>query len=89
MPYTDLHDRIKRSAYSLWEQGGRPEGRVDEHWVRAEAEVTGADTSEEAGPCTPGAGAHACPACEGTARGGRGRCKQCDGTGRIIDAPEP
>ena len=89
MPYTDLHDRIKRRAYSLWEQEGRPEGRADEHWVRAEAEVIGADTSEEAGPGTPGAGVHACPACKGTGRRGRGRCKQCGGTGRIIDAPEP
>ena len=54
MPYTDLHDRIKTRAYSLWEQEGRPEGRADEHWGRAEAEVIDADTSEEAGPGTPG-----------------------------------
>ena len=49
--------------------------------------MIGADTSEGAGPGTPGAGVHACPACEGTGR--RGRCKQCGGTGRIIDAPDP
>jgi hypothetical protein len=89
MPDAHVSERIKRRAYSLWEEEGRPEGRADEHWFRAEAELIGADTGEEAGPGTPGAGVHICPACAGTGRRGRGRCRQCGGTGRIIDAPEP
>ena len=68
MPQADVHDRIKRRAYSLWEEEGRPEGWADEHWLRAEAEVIGADPGAEAVPGTPGAGVHICPACEGTGR---------------------
>jgi Protein of unknown function (DUF2934) len=86
MPRAEVHERIRRRAYSLWEEEGRPEGCADAHWLRAEAEVIGA---AEARPGTPGAGVHICPACEGTGRRGRGRCRQCGGTGRIIDAPEP
>jgi Protein of unknown function (DUF2934) len=89
MPHADVHDLIKTRAYRLWEEEGRPEGRADEHWFRAETEVIGADTGEEAGPGTPGASVHICPACEGTGRRGRGRRRQCGGTGRIVDAPEP
>lgn len=89
MPQADIHERIRKRAYALWEEEGRPEGRADEHWHRAEAEVIGADPDEDAGPGTSGVGVHVCPACEGTGRRGRGRCKQCGGTGRIIDPPEP
>jgi hypothetical protein len=89
MAQRNVRDRIQRRAYALWEREGRPEGRADEHWHRAEAEVIGTDDGEEAGPGTPGAGAHVCPACAGTGRRGRGRCKQCGGTGQLVDAPEP
>jgi hypothetical protein len=84
-----LHERIKRRAYSLWEQEGRPEGRADDHWQRAEAEVAGVSSSGEALPGTPGAGEHVCPACQGTGRRGRKNCTTCGGTGRIIETPEP
>ena len=89
MTNADLHERIKWRAYLLWEQEGRPEGRADDHWLRAEAEVAGVNSGREARPGTPGAGEHICPACEGTGRLSRKRCKECGGTGRIIDAPEP
>jgi len=36
MTSPNLYDRIKQRAYLLWEQEGRPEGRADEHWFRAE-----------------------------------------------------
>jgi hypothetical protein len=29
---------IRRRAYEIWEQEGRPEGRARIHWLRAEAE---------------------------------------------------
>jgi hypothetical protein len=34
-----LQDRIRKRAYELWEQGGRPVGCEIEHWARAEAEL--------------------------------------------------
>jgi len=32
-------ERIRRLAYEIWEQEGRPNGRDQEHWRRAEAEI--------------------------------------------------
>lgn len=48
MTNADLHERIKWRAYLLWEQEGRPEGRADDHWLRAEAEVAGVNSGREA-----------------------------------------
>jgi hypothetical protein len=31
-----LHERIRRTAYFLWEHDGRPHGRSLEYWLRAE-----------------------------------------------------
>jgi hypothetical protein len=31
--------RVRERAYEIWEQTGRPEGKADEHWSQAEAEV--------------------------------------------------
>ena len=35
----DNHARIAARAYQLWEAEGRPQGRDQDHWRRAEAEV--------------------------------------------------
>jgi DUF2934 family protein len=35
-----VEDEIRSRAYELYEQDGRQEGREQEHWLRAEAEVT-------------------------------------------------
>ncbi|MGJ5180070.1 DUF2934 domain-containing protein [Bradyrhizobium oligotrophicum] len=35
----NLEDRIRERAHALWEQSGRPEGREDEFWYRAEHEI--------------------------------------------------
>ncbi len=35
---TDIHDKVRRRAFEIWEAEGRPEGRDVEHWLRAEAE---------------------------------------------------
>jgi hypothetical protein len=32
-------DEVRRRAYELYEEGGRPEGRHEEHWYQAEMEV--------------------------------------------------
>jgi DUF2934 family protein len=31
--------RIRERAYQIWESEGRPHGRQEEHWRRAEAEI--------------------------------------------------
>jgi hypothetical protein len=33
-------DKIRVRAHELWEQHGRPVGRDEEFWLRAEAEIT-------------------------------------------------
>jgi len=38
----DLHARVQRRAYELWESEGRPAGREHDHWLRAEREIAGA-----------------------------------------------
>ncbi|WFU11127.1 DUF2934 domain-containing protein [Rhizobium sp. CB3090] len=38
MPTDEGHEWIKRRAYSLWEEAGRPHGRDQEHWNQAAAE---------------------------------------------------
>ncbi len=37
----DLEEQIRQRAYELYEQEGRQEGRDQEYWLRAEAEVRG------------------------------------------------
>ena len=48
-----LEDRIRRRAYELWEQGGRT-GDPEDHWMRAERELSvheaSAATVDEANP---------------------------------------
>jgi hypothetical protein len=41
-PITEsLRRQIETRAYLLWERDGRPHGRHEEHWARAEKEVLG------------------------------------------------
>ena len=37
----DLREAIARRAYEIYEAEGRPEGRDEAHWRRAEAELLG------------------------------------------------
>ena len=32
---SQVADRIRQTAYFLWEQDGRPEGRAFDYWLRA------------------------------------------------------
>lgn len=41
-----MRDRVEQRAYEIWEEEGRPEGRAEAHWTRAEAEVSGQAASE-------------------------------------------
>lgn len=38
-PTGKYRDAIEARAREIWEQEGRPEGRAEEHWLRAEAEL--------------------------------------------------
>jgi hypothetical protein len=33
--WTELEQAVRLTAYFLWEQDGRPEGRAEEYWRRA------------------------------------------------------
>jgi hypothetical protein len=37
----DLTERTRALAQQYWEEEGRPEGRAEEHWIRAEQVVLG------------------------------------------------
>lgn len=39
---TEHEERIRRRAYEIWEQEGRPESRDHDHWLKAEAELAAA-----------------------------------------------
>ena len=38
-PVGETREKIARRAEEIWEEEGRPEGRAEEHWLRAEAEL--------------------------------------------------
>ncbi|MFN2507605.1 MAG: DUF2934 domain-containing protein [Chthoniobacterales bacterium] len=38
-PVGAYRDAITARAQEIWEEEGRPEGRAEEHWLRAEAEL--------------------------------------------------
>ncbi len=38
-PDAETLESIRRRAYALWEQDGRPEGRELSHWLQAEHEI--------------------------------------------------
>jgi hypothetical protein len=44
----DLEQLIRRRAYELWEQAGRPHGRSDEFWHAARAELNVESAKDEA-----------------------------------------
>ena len=43
---TDKHEEIRRRAYELWEEEGRPEGAALRHWLQAVDELEGDDEHE-------------------------------------------
>ncbi|WP_346658797.1 DUF2934 domain-containing protein [Bradyrhizobium sp. 143] len=45
-------EQIRKRAFELWEQAGKPEGREDEFWHQAQRELQGA---EERGDLNKGA----------------------------------
>jgi hypothetical protein len=53
----DRNARIQERAYHLWLKEGRPHGKHEEHWHRAERELIGEESSlREASPITASRG---------------------------------
>ena len=46
-PATDLTERIRTLAFTLYEQRGRQEGYADQDWLQAEAEILGSKRAFE------------------------------------------
>jgi hypothetical protein len=46
----DVEDEIRRRAYELWEQYGRPDGGEEEFWLKAEREIKEAQRSRSPVP---------------------------------------
>jgi hypothetical protein len=45
---SDIEDRVRKRAYELWDEAGRPEGRSDEFWWHAaRAELNAKETIED------------------------------------------
>ncbi len=40
-------ERVRERAYEIWEREGRPADKSVEHWLRAEAEITGEEKGLE------------------------------------------
>lgn len=48
-------------------------------------ESTGMNPGDEAMPGTPGTGEDICPVCHGTGQVGASACRNCGGSGRIVE----
>ena len=40
-PEQSFEERVRRRAYELWEEAGRPVGRADDYWRQARTELEG------------------------------------------------
>lgn len=47
-PATDLTERIRALAFTLYEQRGRQEGYAEQDWLQAEAQILGSKKTFEA-----------------------------------------
>jgi hypothetical protein len=49
---TSIEEAVRERAYELWERAGQPEGRSEEFWFAAMAELEGGLPTLEGGPPT-------------------------------------
>lgn len=78
---SDREELIRRRAYAIWEQEGRPDGQHQRHWEQAAREMQGSETQgpETQGPETQGPETQRdgpAPETGGQANGSRRREKQ-------------
>ena len=73
---SEREELIRRRAYAIWEQEGRPDGQHQRHWEQAAREMQGSETQgpETQGPETQRDGP--APESGGPANGSRRREKQ-------------
>lgn len=50
----DREDRIRQRAHEIWEREGQPEGKHDEHWAQATAEIAAEDDGKGSGTASKG-----------------------------------
>lgn len=43
----DREEQIRKRAYRLWEEAGRPEGHHDAHWTQAAGEADGGGRGQD------------------------------------------
>jgi hypothetical protein len=55
----DRQQRVKQRAYEIWESEGRPSGRHDDHWNRADRELGEQDQGRSSGAIGGAAKGHA------------------------------
>jgi hypothetical protein len=46
-------DQIRQHAHQLWEKHGKPEGKADEFWHQAKAELESDEPGNEPNPDNP------------------------------------
>jgi hypothetical protein len=50
---TEEDEHVRRRAYAIWEQQGRPDGQHEGHWRQAHAEMHGLEDAPGHGGRTP------------------------------------
>jgi hypothetical protein len=51
----DLEEQIRRRAYEIWEESGRPEGMESQHWEQAAREIAASAVDQPSGGDAGGA----------------------------------
>ncbi|WP_142847050.1 DUF2934 domain-containing protein [Telmatospirillum sp. J64-1] len=79
-----VEEQIRRRAYELWEDQGRPAGREHEHWLQAEREILG-QGGEVSGGAPDQAGSRVDPATGPVSGQEAGRHDERGGTPSSLD----
>ncbi|MBI4339558.1 MAG: DUF2934 domain-containing protein [Chloroflexi bacterium] len=64
----EREEEVRRIAFDLWQQEGRPEGRALEHWLKAQKVMEESRPAEAAVQAAPSAPASPQPAMKGAPR---------------------
>ncbi|MFL9959066.1 DUF2934 domain-containing protein [Paraburkholderia nemoris] len=53
MDNVSREEKIRARAYELWEKDGSPEGRADEYWERARAQIDEEESADDGSGTEP------------------------------------
>ena len=73
LPVGKLAERITERARQIWEEEGRPDGRAEEHWLRAERELLAAPVAKAPRKRAPTSKAETAAPAKKASRPARGR----------------